>query len=46
VLLNIRESDADNPYLILGEPVFKKYYTAFMYNKNKIGIAMKRTTLV
>lgn len=44
VLLNIRESEPDNPYMILGEPVFKKYYTAFHYSKNKIGVALRRVT--
>lgn len=46
VLLNIRESDPDNPYLILGEPIFKKYFTAFHYTKNKLGIALKRITMI
>ncbi len=42
--MNIRESEPDNPYMILGEPVFKKYYTAFHYNKNRIGVALRRVT--
>jgi uncharacterized protein (DUF486 family) len=32
--------------MILGEPVFKKYFTVFQYSKNRIGIALKRVTTI
>lgn len=43
VVFNIKETFHDD-YAILGEPVFKKYFTVLDYGKNKIGLAQPRVT--
>ena len=42
-LLNIRQSESE--YIIVGEPFFNKYYAAFDYLKNRIGIADRKRGL-
>lgn len=38
VIFNIKKTFHDE-YAILGEPVFKKYFTVLDYGKNKIGFS-------
>jgi hypothetical protein len=42
-VMNIRKSECD--YVIVGEPFFQKYYTYFDFQKDEIGIALRRKSI-
>ena len=43
VTFNIKKTFHEN-YAIFGEPVFKKYYVAFDYGRDRIGLGPPRVT--
>ena len=38
--MHLKQSEDD--HIIIGEPFFQKYYSAFDYQKNRIGFAERR----
>ena len=44
-VLNIK-SALDDKFIILGEPIFKKYFFVLDYKNNRIGISHQRTNFV
>ena len=42
-ILNLKKALDDN-FIVLGEPLFKKYFFVLDYKNNKIGISHQRTS--
>jgi hypothetical protein len=40
-MLNMKEA-LQEEYIVLGEPLFKKYLVVFDYNNNRVGVGQKR----
>jgi len=45
ITFNIKPS-LDSRYIILGEPIFKKYFIILDYEHNRVGVSLQRTKFV